>query len=963
MKGEKTEILHSILEEVRSAGSADSVDQVLEKALPNLLTSCDPHQDAKMSESGRDAGLDRLRLAAQSPKQSHIPLPPSFWVLLRWPMAAACAAVIYAYLNFLPPNGTQNQLTAGSGAVRSKGTGANPKETPKLLPPSVTAESFPPTKPNANSNSGMRLVIAPKKEPQVGRFYSVQGEPMLFALGSKAGQIAKQSSPIGFGSCIESGDADTAILEFNEGTRIKLEFNTRLEIPPLESFGTNIAQAVAERRPRLVKLVSGRVHASVTHLDDAPDFKIETPSATAKVLGTEFSLEHSRDPAGSARTHLKVNEGRVEFFNSLGKTQLGKRFESQAEDGSAPTEPKRVIAYRTFIFGLWYGYEIGATDLTHGEAIGKLAGTVGTIGATIGSTPEGEIWITEVEPNSPTSAVGLHAGSLLVVVNGQPNPKANFVRSLIADGVGNRIVLRTVRDGQVQEFSIPIGPSQRKLVGIASKLTNATIEATRPLLYGDAKTARRRLESLVKVNRDATVLNNLGVAAELLDNTISAVRYFTKAIRLSPNEPLYRANLGGALKAIGNLARAEQEFQRALVLSPENVVFRLELAEILSLQNKHDESLSVVGAATNGTRTERARLLIQESFVFARSWRMEQAESKAREASELTPELSAAWCQLAQSLNGQERYREALEPARTAFKLDPTSAKAAFDLGIAAGCSMLPEGPDYERRASELAPKVPEYRHNYLSTLFYFYRSEQAISKYMEDSFWSGAGEIGVQAWRITLLGLKGRLSEAESVYREAMKQWPDDPRLMRHMAMAFGYSGKQDEAISMLEEAIELHPNYLDLRQNLVGINLSKGTQTEALMHLNEIIKQKPDFAGPYADIGISLLWQERSEEALSLYEKVRELSSTFPWSDPNVPQYGRGFAIDLVLHHRLEAVAQAALKGYRDLPATVNGATRESHAATYARALLELRNPKGAEKFCRDFLEKYGSTERLAI
>ena len=129
---------------------------------------------------------------------------------------------------------------------------------------------------------------------------AVVGAPKVHRVGKRSTLNAQRSTVVHLGDRIETGDADRAEIQFRDGTTLRLNFNTTLEIPnpkyeirnpksrdaTLQRFNASTLQ-----RPPEVKLLVGHVWSKVQKTTNAPQFAVHTPVATALVRGTEFGLK------------------------------------------------------------------------------------------------------------------------------------------------------------------------------------------------------------------------------------------------------------------------------------------------------------------------------------------------------------------------------------------------------------------------------------------------------------------------------------------------------------------------------------------------------------------------------------------------------------------------------------------------------------------------------------------------
>jgi len=82
--------------------------------------------------------------------------------------------------------------------------------------------------------AGTWLHFRQSKAGEIGRFAAVVGAPKVHRVGKRSTLNAQRSTVVHLGDRIETGDADRAEIQFRDGTTLRLNFNTTLEIPKSE---------------------------------------------------------------------------------------------------------------------------------------------------------------------------------------------------------------------------------------------------------------------------------------------------------------------------------------------------------------------------------------------------------------------------------------------------------------------------------------------------------------------------------------------------------------------------------------------------------------------------------------------------------------------------------------------------------------------------------------------------------
>lgn len=927
----RAEIL-GLLVDVREAGrgaGARALERIVCSRLPALAVAADPYVGSALSATAQDRIVAAmLRRADANPRPQRLRV--GTW---GWAAGVGLAAAALWALAMLQQRPTPMASPAPAIVARPAGP-------PMPMAPG-DSRAVNPTPP---PRKGSFAVKTPRKAPSVGAIREVVGEPRVDLPSSARSILAGPGMRVAAGSTLVTGDADRLEVRFDDGTSLRLGFNTRLTVPDLVDF---------RLRPDFVTLEAGRLDAVVAHVPQAPPFRVETSAATAEVLGTTFDL-HVDGQGASSRTTLRVREGRVAFFNGLGRVTATARTESRATPHARPTEPRRVVAHRSFNFGIWQWIEIGATEPGHIEILDRLAYPTGTIGARLETTPEGTVWVAEVAPGSPADRAGLRSGSMLVAVDGvaMPGPK---VRGLIAEGAGSAIRLRTILENRLRDSLIQVVPADSRAPREWSD--PALMAATRALLFGDAASARQSLGALVAAGGSAAAHNNLGLAQEWMGDLGAAVKSYAQAIRRAPAVGRYRANMGVALAAIGNLERSAEELAAAVRLNPRDAVARFELSETLSLLGRHGEALAALDPAACAVM-DRPALLARRSTVILRSGDLQGSEAAAREALALAPESAWAWAYLSHSLTSQIRSEEANQAARRAVALNPANAFAhqmrAFGLQMAERRGR--EAGQHVRRAAELDPYEPEYQANLVAHELYLAGGVEAAAALGEQLIAKRRGGIGVYTSLIDALGDLGRIEEAERRYREASAVWPDDANLAQGMGVALSTNGRHREAEFWFREALARGPRTPGLLENLAQTCFESGRLDEAVALWQEALHVDPRYAPAHVGIGRVRLCQGREQEAVALLDKIREACGPPPSPFPMSEDRGLDLGAALARHRRQaeqERAMRAGLGADPSSPAEVDA--YEGRLARLAINLCEQGRLDEADEMCRSWIAKH--------
>jgi len=138
-------------------------------------------------------------------------------------------------------------------------------------------------------------------------------------------------------------------------------------------------------------------------------------------------------------------------------------------------------------------------------------------------------------------------------------------------------------------------------------------------------------------------------------------------------------------------------------------------------------------------------------------------------------------------------------------------------------------------------------------------------------SWWSrllgGRSESDLKPQRLDYLNealaleRQGDYDAALTSYRLALRDKPDDYKVLQNMAIAFSKTGRQDEAIRAYRRALEIEPSLSGAHYGLAFLLLKRGDGEGAIEHLEAFLARPPK--GAEAD-----RWVRHARETL---ERVR--------------------------------------------------------------------------------------------
>jgi tetratricopeptide (TPR) repeat protein len=160
---------------------------------------------------------------------------------------------------------------------------------------------------------------------------SIQGRGEHRAAAATEWQPARVQQDLAHGDFVRTGDLSSmALLFLPERMQIRLSQNSQLQIKTAADAQTSVQT--------LIRLNEGRswgaARGGPPRPPPAPPVRVETPSATLSIRGTDWELEVGRD----GRTQLVVLSGEVEMANDHGQLTVASGEAAVAEVGRAPVK-------------------------------------------------------------------------------------------------------------------------------------------------------------------------------------------------------------------------------------------------------------------------------------------------------------------------------------------------------------------------------------------------------------------------------------------------------------------------------------------------------------------------------------------------------------------------------------------------------------------------------------------------
>lgn len=218
------------------------------------------------------------------------------------------------------------------------------------------------------------------------------------------------------------------------------------------------------------------------------------------------------------------------------------------------------------------------------------------------------------------------------------------------------------------------------------------------------------------------------------------------------------------------------------------------------------------------------------------------------------------------------------------------------------------------------------------------------------------------QAQRARQLMASGHAAQAVPIYRELVREIPDNAGLLLDLGLALDMAGDKREAIRQYQAALRLDPNSFAASLLMGTAYLSLGQARQALPALERAAKLQPENPGALATLAEALLALNQFQPAV---ERLRALEEKTP-AEPKV-WYGLGVGYDGLAQQyfeKLSAVAQGSAY-WLDLVAASRLETKQTYSAFYfyRQALARMPSLPGAHAAVAEIYTENGHPDWAAI
>ncbi|MEW6441415.1 MAG: tetratricopeptide repeat protein [bacterium] len=547
---------------------------------------------------------------------------------------------------------------------------------------------------------GASLAAGPVDRPDVTRdaqVVSVTGEGWVRFLAQEQWLEAFREQVLTAGDFLRTGDYGKMGILFADGIQIKVSKRTTLVIKEVDR--------PAEKKATVLGLEKGEVWSRAKTVPEG--LRIETPSATAAIRGTDWDL--SVDENGTST--VTVLAGSVSFYNDFGGLTVEPGQQAVAEIGKPPV---RTFLVRPRERVQWvFSYPMDMVELVPFRSHRRQEALAALPGARERA---------EQDPSDLAAKLSL-AGLLFdlkekgeslelfdEVLAAEPgNPKALAFRGLLALDRGE------LEKAEALFERAAAGPGQDAAARVEALLGKAGVRIRQDEI-------RQAADLIGKLQKTEPANPVVGVVASVFEAYLG---HFTGAVDLAdryaamhPSDERFPILAASFWVVLDEFGKARESVARGLLLNPASSQGHAVLAGIDHLEGKGPEAEAGYRRAveldpTNAGARNGLGLVRMEKGYF------EEARQQVSEALEIKPDNPMLWANRGVLFTLIEKLERAREDYGTALEKDPTHYMTLNGLGLVA----LKEGRteeaiEYFLKSSLIEPRFAQ-PHSFLAVAYY----------------------------------------------------------------------------------------------------------------------------------------------------------------------------------------------------------------------------------------------------
>lgn len=435
------------------------------------------------------------------------------------------------------------------------------------------------------------LALAAQDQAAAGKLVKMKGHVEYLSSGSNAWLPPQVGQAFFNGDSVRTGENGLMALLMADETLVQLHRNSLFlfkEVPPNSGWNKirGFFPAADETPKSTYKVEKGEVW--LLNKNRAVDIDVETPSMSAAVRGTEFTIRVEDDGLVTVR----MQEGVVQVANAQGSLVIGSGEEAFARPGEAPQkrmllEPENAVQW-TILLPQLKDFAIHEGEPSVREALQLLA---------TGDLSQARQRLEELAAKQPESAP---ARELLAIV---ALAKGDSETALRQAGWACELAPQAAMPWVIKAYAYQAGFALEQAMEAVNKalahepdnVTALVVQARLHFGMGYTPEAKRTVEHALAIEPGHGDANNLLGFIQLASRAEEEAKSsFSKAI--NADSSLAEPHLGLGLLAMRQGAEdsALEEISTAVLLEPRRSLYRSYWAKMLYQLNRHQKALDVL---------------------------------------------------------------------------------------------------------------------------------------------------------------------------------------------------------------------------------------------------------------------------------------------------------------------------------------------------------------------------------
>jgi tetratricopeptide (TPR) repeat protein len=379
---------------------------------------------------------------------------------------------------------------------------------------------------------------------------------------------------------------------------------------------------------------------------------------------------------------------------------------------------------------------------------------------------------------------------------------------------------------------------------------------------------------------------------------------FLRSTRESMPENLNaRTKFAQTLLGMGAVADARTEALAIFARSPASDDAVTLLAETAHTGSEIEETRKLLAASANSAAGHLAL-----STLAARSSDPETAKAEIQRALEADPKSSAAHLAMAMVHASMEKPQEAEKEFKAASELAPVRSVARIRFAEFKGLTGAPaEARTLLKETITAAPDfLPAWRG--LAQIALAEKNYDDAIANLDQIFLRDGDNLDGKILLSQILLAKGEVKKAVAILEQLSKSYSSVPLVLYQLAAVYLRDANPTQAAATLKKALTLNPEYAEAEVLLAHVNLSTGNPQAVVEPMEKLLKKYPRLApaqsalanayralgkpeaaagiyqaqgqadpkspGPQVMLGMTLLQQQKFDEARAAFAKALELS-----------------------------------------------------------------------------------------